>query len=88
MCKAFGIDGYDDSTPAIDWACDLAERTGATLELVMPGELLAQHPANRGEVRRIAEGLEQARVQKQLAEQAHDLPHLLLEEFDHALDAG
>lgn len=29
-----GIDGYDDSRPALDWACDLAARTGATLELV------------------------------------------------------
>ncbi|MGZ4769648.1 MAG: universal stress protein [Ilumatobacteraceae bacterium] len=29
-----GIDGHDDSTPALEWACDLAARTGATLEVV------------------------------------------------------
>ena len=29
-----GIDGYDESRPALDWACDLAAQTGATLEFV------------------------------------------------------
>ena len=28
-----GIDGHDESKTAVDWACDLAERTGAALEL-------------------------------------------------------
>ena len=29
-----GIDGHDESKTAVDWACDLAARTGAALELV------------------------------------------------------
>jgi nucleotide-binding universal stress UspA family protein len=29
-----GIDGYDESRPALDWACELAARSGARLELV------------------------------------------------------
>ncbi len=29
-----GVDGHDDSKPALEWACDLAARTGARLDLV------------------------------------------------------